>query len=103
MSEHLHRLCAPQRSAAGKPSTCVVVYSKAPSQWRPGIRSCARVCLSVHNSGNEIGRGMVTDRNVIQPLIINAPHLIQPDTHCYTHINRAINTRNQTHMLSVWR
>lgn len=98
LAEHLPR-CVPQRSRAGKPSSYVVVYSKEPSQlgapalW--AMQEC--VCLCVWWKWDR--ERMVTDRNVIHPLIINAPHLIQPDTHCYTHINRAINTHSHLHML----
>lgn len=54
MSEHLCRSgCVRIRGQQQvNPHPCVVVYSKAPSHWRPSIVS---VCLCVCKSGNKIG------------------------------------------------
>lgn len=83
MSEHLCLcvfVCAQSGSAAGKPSSSAVVYSKAPSRWHREasvcLKSdvCGRVCVCVQEWKRDRVR-MMTDGNVIHPLIIYMPHL----------------------------
>lgn len=108
-------VCVRLGSTAGKPSSSAVVYSKAPSQWRPCTmrQLCVlkHVCKRVYVQEWKWDRvGMMTDGNVIHPLIINMPHLysawhtaINTLTEPLTHKVARTHARFHTQIKTGWR